>query len=162
LDALSVVTINGITATQHKHEYGFEPPWAKHLHEWSEAATATLKETKQHKVKNKGKTLMFVGYPDNHIANSFWMWDPDTKRPHKTSDIIFLRRMFYALGIRAGEGVGLLFDSGNPFLALNLDEPDPDPDTEDPDPGIAAPANENELPVTDAIEAGEGIATRLG
>jgi hypothetical protein len=89
-------TINGVTATRYHHQLGYEPGWTKYLYTWGEAGTVSIKEKKHPKVKNKGVTMMFVGYPDNHSADTFNMWDPVTQRTHKTHDVIFLQRMYYA------------------------------------------------------------------
>jgi len=53
LDGLSVVTINGITATRYKHQMGFEPKWTKYLHTWGEARTVSLKGKNTQKSKIK-------------------------------------------------------------------------------------------------------------
>jgi hypothetical protein len=50
----------------------------KNLHTWGEAGTVSLKEGKHPKMKNKGIKMMFVGYPDDHPADCFIMWDPQT------------------------------------------------------------------------------------
>ncbi|MGL4350010.1 MAG: hypothetical protein ACRCT2_05465, partial [Plesiomonas shigelloides] len=120
LDGLSVVTINGVTATRHKHQLGFEPGWTKYLHTWGEAGTVCLKARKHPKVVDKGQTMMFVGYPDDHPADTFNMWDPATKRTHKSRDVIFLKRLFFeSSDIQAGKG-----NNANPFSPLSLDESD--------------------------------------
>ena len=64
--------------------------------------------------------MMFVGYPDDHPADTFNMWDPTTKRTHKSRDVIFLNRLFFeSSDIQAGKG-----NNTNPFLPLSLDESD--------------------------------------
>jgi hypothetical protein len=64
--------------------------------------------------------MMFVGYPDDHPADTFNMWDPATKRTHKTRDVIFLNRLFFeSSDIQAGKG-----NNANPFSPLSLDESD--------------------------------------
>ena len=55
-------------------------------------------------MKNKGVKMMFVGYPDDHPADCFTMWDPQTERTHFTRDVIFLRKLYFAPAIGAGEG----------------------------------------------------------
>jgi hypothetical protein len=63
-----------------------------------------LKEGKHPKMKNKGIKMMFVSYPDDHPADCFTMWDPQTERTHFARDVIFLQKMYFAPCIGAGEG----------------------------------------------------------
>jgi hypothetical protein len=138
---------------------GFEPGWTKYLHTWGEAGTVSLKEKKHPKVKNKGVTMMFVGYPDNHSADTFNMWDPTTQRTHKTRDVIFLNRMYYAPSpdIRAGEG-----PTGNSFEALSSNEDDEDNEAEDNADDANSVMSNDSGSIPDP-GAGEGnITTRSG
>ena len=104
LDGLCAVNVDGKMATRYVHQMGANPGWVKNFHTWGEAGTVSLKEGKHPKMKNKGIKMMFVGYPDNHPADCFTMWDPQTERTHFTRDVIFLRKLYFAPAIGAGEG----------------------------------------------------------
>ena len=38
---------------------------------------------------------MMVGYALNHAGDTYWMWDKNTSRVHKTRDVIWLKRMYF-------------------------------------------------------------------
>lgn len=126
LDGLAVVTINGITATRYRHQMSFEPGWVKYLHVWGEAGTVSLKGKKHLNIKNKGTTMMFVWYPDNHSAHTFNMWDSNTQQIHKTRDVIFLNCIYFSTSsnIQAGEGANSSFGISFAPLASSDDEDD--------------------------------------
>ncbi len=67
LDNLIPVTWNGITKTRYEHS-GFEiPKFVKHLRTFGEARI--VKNGKGEKVGNRGITMVFVGYADEHAGN---------------------------------------------------------------------------------------------
>lgn len=95
LDGLVPVTINGVTQSRYMHWYGQNPTFSLHLRTWGEAGTVKIKTDTTPKVNDKGVHCMFVGYADDHAGDVYEMWDPKTKRIHKTRDVIWLKRMFY-------------------------------------------------------------------
>ncbi|MGL5501387.1 MAG: hypothetical protein ACRDCK_09620, partial [Plesiomonas shigelloides] len=176
LDGLTPITINGVTATRYRHQQGFEPEWTKYLHTWGEAGVVSLKEKKHPKVQDKGITMMFAGYPDNHAGDTFNMWDPATQRTHKTRDVRFLNRMYYSESplLRAGEG-GSLKSSTRSSDDEDSDEGSDgsEDDGDGDDPPILLPRDddsvmsddsddEDEIAPAPNIRAGEGNTTRFG
>ena len=93
LDGLAVITLGDKTATRDIHMYGQNPKWAVNLRTWGEAGV--VKVGKDGKTGDRGKAMMFVGYPTNRESDSVRMWDPDTNRVVTTRDVIYLKRMFY-------------------------------------------------------------------
>ncbi|MGL5935252.1 MAG: reverse transcriptase domain-containing protein, partial [Cetobacterium sp.] len=90
-----------------------------------------MKEGKHPKMKNKGVKMMFVGYPDDHPADCFTMWDPQTERTHFTRDVIFLRKLYFAPAIGAGEG--RVRHLTNIYEHLNDENSDEEAEQEDDD-----------------------------
>ena len=85
LDYLTVVEINGVSKTRIEH-YGLTiPNWSKHLHKWGEAGT--VKTGKDGKIGDRGVTMMFIGYANNHEGNVFRMWNKKTSRVSETRDV---------------------------------------------------------------------------
>ena len=93
LNNLVPVTINGETKTRWEHAGHGLPSWTKNLRTFGEAGA--VKEGKQGKVLDRGETMMFVGYNQNHGQNSFRMYNPKSSRVVITRDIIWLGRMFF-------------------------------------------------------------------
>jgi hypothetical protein len=93
LNNLVPVTVNGITKTRWEHAGHSLPSWTKNL--WTFGEAGTVKEGKQGKVLDRGETMMFVGYNQNHGQNSHRMYNPKTSRVVITRDIIWLGRMFF-------------------------------------------------------------------
>jgi hypothetical protein len=87
------VTVNGVTKTSWKHAGHSLPSWTKNL--WTFGEAGTVKEGKQGKILDRGETMMFVGYNQNHGQNSYRMYNPKTSRVVFTRDIIRLGRMFF-------------------------------------------------------------------
>jgi hypothetical protein len=94
LNNLNPVTVNGITKTRWEHAGHSLPSWTKNLLTFGEART--VKEGKQGKVLDRGETMMFMGYNQNHGQNSHRMYNPKTSRVVITRDIIWLGRMFFS------------------------------------------------------------------
>jgi len=95
LDGLVVENIDGVSATRYTHFYGANPKWVEHLRTWGEAGTIKIATDTTSKLMDKGVACMFVGYPLDHSAETYKMYDPKTNRIHVTSDIIWLNRMFF-------------------------------------------------------------------
>jgi hypothetical protein len=47
-----------------------------------------VKDGKKGKVLNRGLTMMFVGYSENHAESVFQMFNPETSRTAQPSDVI--------------------------------------------------------------------------
>jgi hypothetical protein len=93
LNNLVLVTLNGVTKTRWEHAGYSLPSWTKNL--WTFGEAGTVKEGKQGKVLDRGETMMFMGYNQNHGQNSYRMYNPQTSRVVITRDIIWLGRMFF-------------------------------------------------------------------
>jgi len=76
LDNLIPVTFNGVTKTRHEHA-GFEiSKFIKYLRTFGEAGI--IKNGKDGKVGDRGITMVFVGYADEHAGNYYRMYNPVT------------------------------------------------------------------------------------
>jgi hypothetical protein len=64
LNNLVPVTVNGETKTRWEHSGHKIPLWVKCL--WTFGKAGTIKEGKKGKVLDRGITLMFVGYDNEH------------------------------------------------------------------------------------------------
>ena len=76
LDGLKVVQVGDVVATRDMHVYGSNPTWSRNLRTFGEAGV--VKDAKNVKTRNRGVTMMFVGYPDNREHDSVHMWNPET------------------------------------------------------------------------------------
>jgi len=93
LDNLIPVTFNGETKTQYEHA-GFEiSKFVKYLRTFGEAGI--VKNGKDGKVGDRGITMVFVGYADEHAGNCYRMYNPMTSRVSVTRDIIWSGRMYF-------------------------------------------------------------------
>ena len=93
LDNLIPVTWNGITKTRYEHA-GFKiPKFVKHLRTFVEAGI--VKNGKDGKVGDRGITMVFVGYADEHAGNCYRMYNPVTSQVNVTRDVIWLGRMYF-------------------------------------------------------------------
>ncbi len=54
-----------------------------------------MKDNKKGKVVNRGLTMMFVGYSEDHAENVFQMFNPETSRIAQSCNVIWLGRMFH-------------------------------------------------------------------
>jgi hypothetical protein len=55
-----------------------------------------VKDGKTGKVLNRGLTMMFVGYSENHAEDVFQMFNPQISRKAQSGDVIRLGRMYHA------------------------------------------------------------------
>ncbi len=93
LDNLIPVTWNGISKTRYEHA-GFKiPKFVKHLRTFGEAGT--VKNGKDGNAGNRGITMVFVGYADEHAGNCYRMYNPVTSQVNVTRDVIWLGRMYF-------------------------------------------------------------------
>ncbi len=73
LNGLRTIAVGGKTKTRDEHIHGKNLRWASNLRTWVEAVV--VKEGENRKTGDKGKPMMFVGYPLNREANSVRMWN---------------------------------------------------------------------------------------
>jgi hypothetical protein len=93
LDNLILVTWNGITKTQYKHA-GFEiPKFVKYLRTFGKAGV--VKNGKDGKVGERGITMLFVGYADEHAGNCYRMYNPVTSQVSVMQDVIWSGHMYF-------------------------------------------------------------------
>ncbi len=93
LHNLILVTWNGITKTRYEHA-GFEiPKFVKYLRKLGEAGI--VKNGKDGKVGDRGITMLFVGYADEHAGNCYRMYNPVTSQVSVTRDVIWSGRMYF-------------------------------------------------------------------
>ncbi len=93
LNNLMPVTIDGVTKTRWEWAEYEVPEQTKTLRTFGEADV--VKEGKQGKVLDRGITMMFVGYSENHAEMVFRMYHPETSRIVQTRDVIWMGRMYH-------------------------------------------------------------------
>jgi hypothetical protein len=54
-----------------------------------------MKDGKKGKVLNRGLTMMFVGYSEDHAENVFQMYNRETSRIAQSHNVIWLGRMYH-------------------------------------------------------------------
>jgi hypothetical protein len=96
VDGLTVVTRKGKEKTRYEHWGNSIPKFALKLKIWGEAGIVTLKTVGTPKVADRGVTCMMAGYATDHDGDCYRMYDDQTKRIHKTRDIKWLGRMYFA------------------------------------------------------------------
>jgi hypothetical protein len=69
------------------------PSFVKHLRTFGEAGI--MKNMKDGKVGDRGITMMFVGYAEEHTGNCYRMYNPVTLQICELRDIIWMRRMYF-------------------------------------------------------------------
>ena len=85
IDWLTIITIKNVQQTRIKH-YGQDiPSWSGFLRTWGEAGT--VKWGKDGKLGDRGITMMFVGYANNHARDVYRMLNPSTWQITQTRDI---------------------------------------------------------------------------
>ena len=93
LDWLTVIELDGEKKTRIEHYQGSLPAFANQLRTIGEAGTVRI--GKNGKVKDRGVTMLFIGYATQHEGDCWRMYNPETKRVSQTRDVIWLNRMFY-------------------------------------------------------------------
>ncbi len=93
LNNLIAVTINGETKTRYEHAGLQIPLFVKHLRTFGEAGI--VKNMKVRKVGDRGITMMFVGYTEEHTENCYRMYNPVTLRTCESHDIIWMGCMYF-------------------------------------------------------------------
>ncbi len=77
-NGLQLVTTGDKVAMHYEHVYTKNPRWVSNLRTWDKAGV--VKEGNDNKTGDKGKTMMFIGYPVNQDADSARMSNPHTNR----------------------------------------------------------------------------------
>ena len=87
--AKSVTALDNLIPVTWKYEHaGFKiPKSVKYLR--------TANNRKDGKVDNRGITMVFMGYADEHAGNCYRMYNPVTSRVNVTQCIIWLRSMYF-------------------------------------------------------------------
>jgi hypothetical protein len=93
LDNLIPVMLNAETKTRYKHAGHDIPMFVKHLRTFGEAGI--VKNIKDGKVGDRGITMMFVGYAQDHTGNCYRMYNPVTLGDSETRDIIWMGCMYF-------------------------------------------------------------------
>ncbi len=76
LDNLIPVTWNGETKTRYEHAGHNIPTFVKHKRTFGGAKI--VRKMKDRKVSDRGITMMFVGYAQEHAGNCYRMYNPVT------------------------------------------------------------------------------------
>ena len=86
-----------------KHFFDFDlQKVGDNFHRFGEIAIATKTKKLKGKLEDRGDTIYFVGYADNHAADVFRMVNIRTNKVSKTRDITFTGKMY-----------GEIFDADN-------------------------------------------------
>ncbi len=93
LDNLIPVRFNGVTKTRYEHGVFEIPKFMKYLRTFGEAGI--IKNGKDGKVGDRGITMVFVGYADEHAGNCYRMYNPMTSRVSVTGDVVWVRLMYF-------------------------------------------------------------------
>jgi hypothetical protein len=93
LNNLMPVTIGDVTQTHWEHAGYKVPKWTTALQIFGEAGI--VKDGKKGKVLNRGLTVMFVGYSEDHAENVFQMFNPETSSIAQSCNVIWLGRMYH-------------------------------------------------------------------
>ena len=91
VDMLTVITLNGEKKTRYEHYQGTLPGFANHLRTIGEAGTVQI--GKNGKVKDRGVTMIFVGYATQHDGDCWRMYNAETGRVSQSQDVIWLNRI---------------------------------------------------------------------
>jgi hypothetical protein len=93
LENLTPVTWKGETKTKYEHAGHDIPTFVRHLRTFGEAGI--VKNVKDGKVGDRGITMMFVGYAQEHAGNCYRIYNPVTLGVSETRDIIWMGRMYF-------------------------------------------------------------------
>ena len=93
LDWLVVVESNGVKLPRVMHCQNEMPHWVGSLRAFGEAGTIAI--GKNGKAGNRGVTMMFAGYSNDHGGDTVRMWNEKTKRITDTRDVTWLKRMYF-------------------------------------------------------------------
>jgi hypothetical protein len=93
LKNLMPVTIGDVTISCWGQAGYKVPAWTKNLCTFSKAGI--VKDCKKGKVLDGGIIMVFVGYSEDHTANVFLMYCPETSRILQTRDVMWLGRMLH-------------------------------------------------------------------
>ena len=93
LDWLTGIELDGVKKTRIEHYQGSLPAFANQLRTIGEAGTVRI--GKNGKIKDRGVTMLFIGYATQHEGDCWRMYNPETKRVSQTRYVIWLNRMFY-------------------------------------------------------------------
>ena len=92
---LERVTKNGEEKTQFEWLGIPLPNFTNHFHPWGVAGVVFTKTTATQKLEERGRRMMYVGASIAHSGDTFRMFDPETKRIHRTRDVKMLEKMLY-------------------------------------------------------------------
>jgi hypothetical protein len=93
LDNLIPVMWNGETKTRYEHAGHDVPTFVKHLRTFGESGI--VKIMKDGKVSDRGTTMKFVGFAQEHAGNCYRIDNPVTLGVSDTGDIIWMGCMYF-------------------------------------------------------------------
>jgi hypothetical protein len=96
-DLENIITIQGYSTTPYEQLYGIKhPDWVNNLHAFGEIAVVHdgANSKFKHKLKDKGKLAMFVGYPPNHAGEVSQFLNLATKKLIISRTAIFLHKSY--------------------------------------------------------------------
>jgi hypothetical protein len=90
-----LIELNGIVKSRIEHFMGAKPNWAINLRKFGEAGMVKTRTKQQLKLADCGIICIFVGYPKNHPANTYLMYNEHTRMMRTTRNVIWLNRMYF-------------------------------------------------------------------
>ncbi|CAJ1943898.1 unnamed protein product [Cylindrotheca closterium] len=80
--------------SSHKKFWKQEARFARHLKTFGEMAVIKVHTKIKGKLKDRGRTVMFVGYADNSSGDTYKFYDPKTKRISSSQDVSWLNKSY--------------------------------------------------------------------
>ena len=71
-----------------------QPDYARYLRRFGEMAVIKVHSKIKGKLKDKGKTVMFVGYSSNSSPDTYRFYDPKTKKINISRDVTWLNKTY--------------------------------------------------------------------
>ena len=130
LDSLITVEVDGKVQTRYEHFGKPIPKYAKMLRTWGEAVVVMT--GKGEKNWRSRMHLYIVGYVDNHDADCYRMYNPETNQVLEIKDVTWLMRMYYTITgadsnyVEPGVVLGLESSDKNENVNENVTDNDDD------------------------------------
>ncbi|CAJ1938811.1 unnamed protein product [Cylindrotheca closterium] len=80
--------------SSHQKFWKREARFARHLRTFGEMAVIKVHTKIKGKLKDRGRTVMFVGYADNSSGDTYKFYDPKTKRISSSRDVSWLNKSY--------------------------------------------------------------------
>lgn len=92
LEVALVYEANGNSS--HSKFWKEEPKHARHLRTFGEMGVIKLQQDIKGKLRNRGKTVMFVGYSEDSSPDTYRFYDPSTRKINGSRDVYWLNKSY--------------------------------------------------------------------